>query len=379
MELKKDLPEIFDDFAESRRNAFLKVKNIKDRNIPVIGIFCTFFPKELAVAMNASVVSLCSTSDETIPAAEADLPKNLCPLIKASYGFGKTDKCPFFYFSDLIVGETTCDGKKKMYEYMAEFKPVHIMELPNRVSEEGVAFYRSEIIRMKEALEDMFGVTITENDIRRGIRIMNGERSAIKRLYGVMKADPAPMNGLDLLNVLVGTSFEFDKEAIPAQMDALSEKIINEGAPVSGKKRILITGCPMGGATLKIVRLIEENGGVVVGFENCTGAKAREENVDETIDDVYEALARKYMNIGCSVMSPNNRRFELLGRMIDEYRADAVVEMDLSACHTYAIETRAVKKFVESKGIPYMALETDYSASDIGQLTTRIAAFIEML
>ena len=67
------------------------------------------------------------------------------------------------------------------------------------------------------------------------------------------------------------------------------------------------------------------------------------------------------------------------GRMIDEYKADAVIEMDLSACHTYAIETRAVKKFVENKGIPYMALETDYSSSDIGQLTTRIAAFIEML
>ncbi len=135
----------------------------------------------------------------------------------------------------------------------------------------------------------------------------------------------------------------------------------------------------MGGATVKVVKIIEENGGVVVGYENCSGAKAKEENVDENSADVYEALARKYLNIGCSVMSPNPNRFDLLGRMIDEYKADAVIEMDLSACHTYAIETRAVKKFVENKGIPYMALETDYSSSDIGQLTTRIAAFIEML
>ena len=117
MELRKNLPEIFEDFAEGRRNAFLNVKKIKDQNKPVVGIFCTYFPQELAVAMNAAVVSLCATSDETIPAAEADLPKNLCPLIKSSYGFGKTDKCPFFFFSDLVVGETTCDGKKKMYEY----------------------------------------------------------------------------------------------------------------------------------------------------------------------------------------------------------------------------------------------------------------------
>ena len=83
------------------------------------------------MAAGAVVVSLCSTSDETIEEAEKDLPRNLCPLIKSSYGFGKTDKCPYFYFSDLVVGETTCDGKKKMYEYMAEFKAVHVMQLPN--------------------------------------------------------------------------------------------------------------------------------------------------------------------------------------------------------------------------------------------------------
>lgn len=82
------------------------------------------------MAMGAATVSLCSTSDETIPAAEKDLPRNLCSLIKSSYGFAKTDKCPFFYFSDVVVGETTCDGKKKMYEYMGEFKEVFIMELP---------------------------------------------------------------------------------------------------------------------------------------------------------------------------------------------------------------------------------------------------------
>ena len=111
MDLKKNLPEIFDEFAEGRRNAFLSVKEQKDKNIPVIGIFCTYFPQELAVAMGASVVSLCATSDETIPAAEEDLPKNLCPLIKSSYGFGKTDKCPFFFFSGLVVGETPWDGK----------------------------------------------------------------------------------------------------------------------------------------------------------------------------------------------------------------------------------------------------------------------------
>ena len=380
MDLKKNLPEIFDEFAEGRRNAFLSVKEQKDKNIPVIGIFCTYFPQELAVAMGASVVSLCATSDETIPAAEEDLPKNLCPLIKSSYGFGKTDKCPFFFFSDLVVGETTCDGKKKMYEYMAEFKPIHVMELPNRVSEDGLVLWKNEIIRMKEKLEEVFGITITEDDIRKGIQVKNAERSAIKKFYSIMKADELPVSGMDVQKALVGTTFNFDREAIPAQMDELIKRIQEEGTCLEKRPRILITGCPMGGATEKVVQIIEDNGGWCVAFENCTGAKAIEENVDESIEDVYEALPKKYMKIGCSCMAPNENRFELLGKMIDEYKADAVIDMELSACHTYAVETRRVKKFVnDEKKIPYLSIETDYSSADIGQLTTRISAFIEML
>lgn len=380
MEVKKNLPEVFENFADGRKNAFLNVKKIKDQNKPVIGIFCTYFPQELVIGMDAAVVSLCATSDETIPDAEQDLPKNLCPLIKSSYGFGKTDKCPFFYFSDLVVGETTCDGKKKMYEYLGQFKPVHVMELPNRVSEDGIKLFRKEIIRMKEKLEEVFGVTITEDDIRKGIQVKNAERSAIKRFYSIMQADPTPINGVDLLNTLVGTTFHFKREEIPAEMDALIEKIKNEGEPQEKRPRILVTGCPMGGATIKVVKAIEENGGRVVAYENCTGAKAIEENVDETNPDVYDALARKYMNIGCSCMSPNENRIKLLDQMIDDYKVDAVIDVVLQACHTYAVETRRINKFVnEEKKIPYMSIETDYSQSDVGQLNTRIAAFIEML
>lgn len=380
MEIKKNLPEIFEEFAEGRQKAFLNVKKIKDQNKPVIGIFCTFFPQELAIAMGAAVVSLCATSDETIPAAELDLPKNLCPLIKSSYGFGKTDKCPFFYFSDLVVGETTCDGKKKMYEYLGQFKPVHVMQLPNQVSEEGITFYRNEIVKMKEKLETFFEVTITEDDIRKAIKVKNAERSAIKRLYSVMKNDPAPISGEDLMNTLVGTTFNFDRESIPIQMDALVEKIEKEGNKEGKKPRILVTGCPMGGATMKVIKAIEEAGAVVVAYDNCTGAKAVEENVDESIADVYEALARKYMNIGCSVMSPNNNRLKLISELIDDYKVDGVVDMELHACHTYNVEKLTIERFVtEEKNIPYIQVETDYSQADVGQLKTRLSAFVEML
>ena len=335
------------------------------------------------MAMGAGCVSLCSTSDETIPEAEKDLPKNLCPLIKSSYGFAKTDKCPFFYFSDVVVGETTCDGKKKMYEYMSEFKDVFIMELPNSQREPGLQLWKGEIIRFKEYLEQKFGVTITEEQIREAVKTENQARQSLKKLYEVMKHDPAPIKGQDLFKVLYGSTFKFDRSLIPGEVDALTAKIEKEyaeGKMEEKKPRILITGCPIGGATEKVIRAVEDNGGIVVTFENCSGAKSIDKMVDEDAEDIYDAIARRYLNIGCSVMTPNPNRLELLGRLIDEYQVDGVVDMILQACHTYNVETNTIRKFVTGeKGIPYISVETDYSQADIGQLNTRLAAFVEML
>ena len=230
MEIIKDLPEVFEEFAEQRKNSFLAVKQLKDKGIPVIGAYCTYFPKEIAMAMGAATVGLCSTSDETISDAEKDLPKNLCPLIKSSYGFAKTDKCPFFYFSDVVVGETTCDGKKKMYEYMSEFKDVFVMELPNSQSAASMQLWKGEIIRFKEYLEEKFGVTITEEKIAEAIKEENEVRKSLKNLYEVMKHEPAPIKGHDLFKVLYGSGFKFDRKAIPAEVNALAEKIEKEYA-----------------------------------------------------------------------------------------------------------------------------------------------------
>ena len=383
MEVIKELPEVFEEFAEQRKNSFLAVKQLKDQGIPVVGSYCTYFPQEIAMAMGAATVSLCSTSDETIAEAEKDLPKNLCPLIKSSYGFAKTDKCPFFYFSDVVVGETTCHGKKKMYELMSKFKDTFVMELPNSQSEDSLKLWKKEIIRFKEYLEKKFDVEITEEQIREAVKVNNEARRSLKKLYEVMRHDPAPISGYDLFKVLYGSTFKFDRKQIPDEVNALVDKIEKEyaeGKMQEKKPRILITGCPIGGATEKVIRAVEDNGGIVVTYENCSGAKSIDKLVDENNPDVYDAIARRYLNIGCSVMTPNPNRFELLGRLIDEYQVDGVVEMTLQACHTYNVETLSVRRFVnEEKHIPYINVETDYSQADIGQLNTRITAFIEML
>ncbi|MEY1090350.1 double-cubane-cluster-containing anaerobic reductase [Morganella morganii] len=385
MSLVTQLPPIFSDFSDARQQGFLTVMELKEQGVPLVGTYCTFMPQEIAMAAGAAVVSLCSTSDETIEEAEKTLPRNLCPLIKSSYGFGKTDKCPYFYFSDIVVGETTCDGKKKMYEYMAEFKPVHVMQLPNNSeSAESVALWRSEIIRFQKRLEEQFGCEITEQGIRDAIDLRNRERRALTEFYRLGQLNPPAMTGREILSVVYGATFKFDKRALIGELETLTAKVRAEyaaGKRLDPRPRILITGCPIGGAAEKVVRIIEENGGWVVGYENCTGAKATEQCVDENPQaDVYDALTEKYLAIGCSCISPNTQRLNMLSEMVQDYQVDGVIDVILQACHTYAVESLLINRHIREKhDIPYMAIETDYSTSDAGQLATRIAAFIEML
>lgn len=383
MKVERELPEIFEEFGEQKKKSFLEIKEYKDRGIPVVGMYCAYFPPELAIAAGAVPVALCSFAEETIPAAEKVMPKSMCPLVKSSYGFAIEDRCPLFYFSDLIIGETTCDGKKKMYEMMMEFKPVHVMELPNSQSERGYEFWKNEIIRAKEYLEEFFHVIITEKMLRDAVHLNNCIRMSLKSLCELMKLDPAPVSGEDIQKMVIGSKYRFDFHETPELVQGVREKILEEyrqGKKLDKRVRILITGCPIGGDSLKVIRAIEQNGGVVVATENCSGVRAISTMVEEDTEDIYDAIARKYLSIGCSIMTPNDNRIELLGEIIEEYRVDGVVEVILRGCHSTGAESFYIRKFVnEEKHLPYIAIDTDYSNADIGQITTRLTAFIEMI
>lgn len=377
MKLVQDLPGIFEEFGEKRREAFLEVKEYKDKGVPVVGMYCAYFPTELAMAVGAIPVGLCSFSNETVTPAERELPKSMCPLVKSSYGFAIEDKCPFFHFADLVIGETTCDGKKKMYELMAEFKPVFVMELPNSQSEKGLEFWRREVIRTKEYFEEFFHVIITDEMIHHAVHLSNEIRRSLKELCEVMKLDPAPVFGTDIQKMINGSKYRFDFKTTPELVDAVTEKILEEyqqGKHLESRPRILVTGCPIGGDTMKILEGIEENGGVVVAVENCSGVKTLDQMVDETQEDIYGAIAKRYLSTGCSIMTPNDNRIELIGRIIEEYHVDGVVEMILSGCHATGAESIYIRKFVnEEKNLPYISIDTDYSSADKGQISTRLA------
>ena len=181
-----------------------------------------------------------------------------------------------------------------------------------------------------------------------------------------------------------GEAYKFDRDERNAAIKRLLEQVraayeAGERPVSSSAKRIMLTGCPLGGAIEKICGAIEDHGGVVVCYDTCGGTRSSGLMVDEEAEDVVHAMAERYMKVGCSVLTPNKTRLDNLPGLMEEYRIDGIVEVVLQACHTYNVEAARIRKIAQAHGMPYLCLETDYSQMDTGQINTRVEAFLEML
>ncbi|MDD1681202.1 MAG: 2-hydroxyacyl-CoA dehydratase family protein [Methanoregula sp.] len=365
-------------------NASAAIKSVREQGKKFVGFYCVFAPQELIVAADAVPVTLCATKEEPIADGEKYLPRNFCPLIKSSYGFAITEKCAFFNNSEFIIGETTCDGKKKMFELMETFKPTVVLEVPQSAKgETQKKYWRSEVARCKAEIEKRLGVTITDEKMKAAIKELNEQRALMRELASLNTAIPAPLSGLDMLKVMWARNFTFDRAAFNQQLkDLIAElktmKAKGEGAFPKTAKRIIVTGVPTGVGAEKVLKIIEESGAAIVYIENCSGMKQYLHDVAAT-GSPLEAIADKYLQTPCSCMSPNNGRLELLAKLAKEYHADGVVDITWIGCHTYNVESRVLKEYLAKHGnVPLLQIETDYSQGDSGQIRTRVEAFLEM-
>ena len=348
----------------------------KKQGRPVVGITCEFTPRELIMASGGVPVCLCGGSAKTIPAAEQYLPANLCPLIKSTFGYHVMRTNPFLEMADLVVAETTCDGKKKMFELMAESRPVYVMELPQKQDDpDAFEHWVVELRKLKNELESRFSVEITDEKITEAIRVMNRERALRRELAELMRADSPPLTGRQLLD------FKSTISGIPADLEQYEKAIRafsdKTGEDASGRVRVLLTGVPVVHGAERVVDIIEESGGLIVCMENCTGLKPIIEDV-ETEPDPIRALARKYFRLPCAVMTKNTRRLDYLKKLAAEYRAQCVIDLIWQACATYDVESYQVRRLAENDlHLPYLRIETDYSPSDSARIAVRVEALFE--
>jgi benzoyl-CoA reductase/2-hydroxyglutaryl-CoA dehydratase subunit BcrC/BadD/HgdB len=190
---------------------------------------------------------------------------------------------------------------------------------------------------------------------------------------------------LDLLPIMESRGFIVDLESYGVHLEQLLQvlrelKELGVSAAPPDAPRILLTGCPVGKGSEKVLRLIEEAGGIVVCQENCTGIKSFDPLIDETDEDPYRAIARHYLQTPCSCLTPNTGRFDLIARLIKDFRIQGVVDLTWRCCLTYSVESHLLQEFLGKTGqTPFLHLETDYSSWDVEQLKTRVEAFLEVV
>ncbi len=366
-----------------------ELQEAREKGQKILGTFCLYVPDELIFAVNAISVGLCGGTNFSNYASEGIIPANTCPLIKSAVGFALGNICPYFASLDLLVGETTCDGKKKAWEVLEKNYPVkmHVVETPQcKDRPQAREHFIAELKALAKKLEEITGNKLTEKNLKSTMERIENRRNQIRRLYETRKTDPPPISGKDAL-LVSQVAFYDDPDREIQMIGKLAvelEQRVKDGVGVfeKGTKRILISGTPMAVPNWKLHHLIETSGAVVVCEETCTGTRyfdAKLEITGKDVDGLIRNLADRYLNINCACFTPNAARTEDIKRLVTEYNADGVVLYSLSFCQPYIMESLMIVKELKEMGIPTISIETDYSSEDVGQLQTRIQAFLEMI
>jgi len=369
--------------GEPSKRVLQYVKSKKEQNYPVVGIYCGYAPIEMIQSLGIVPAILCSFSNIPIESAETVLPANLCPLIKSSYGFIIEGTCPFYSISQAVIAETTCDGKKKMFELIADIKPTFVMDLPQLPDELSAKDnWKNMILNLKTFLESSFDRTTSDEQIERSLQSANRKNKLMEKIFSFAALNPSVISWQEMYDVAFIALPSTGEEIIPTLKRLIEklEKRVKEGFYFGNHNtpRVMVTGCPIGGDATKIFNIIEASGGVVVVPDSCTGMKTFMGQFEENTGDPIGALANRYLKIPCACMTPNNKRLVDISNMIDQFKPDVVIDFVLQACHAYNVESYKLGQHVSEKhGLPFLKVESDYSDGDTGQLKTRIQALLE--
>jgi benzoyl-CoA reductase/2-hydroxyglutaryl-CoA dehydratase subunit BcrC/BadD/HgdB len=364
-----------------------ELAKLREAGNKVVGAFCIYAPEEIAYAANATMVGLCGGADFSVPDAEAVLPRNLCPLIKSFYGFKLNRTCPYFQSSDLVVGETTCDGKKKVYELLNELIPTYVLEIPHRPdTAQGKEFWLKELEAFKAEMEKLTGNEITAEKLKEAIDLINNKRKALKRLADVRAKSPSPISGLDAL-LINQISFNDNPLRFTAKVnelcDELDERVRKrEGVADKDASRLMVSGCPMAIPNWKLHSIAQAAGATVVAEESCIGTRYFTDLVEpkgDQLKDLLWALVEKYSKIPCACFTPNNARTKNVVQLAKQFDVDGVLYYTLMCCHDYNVEGVKVERALKTEGMPILKIETDYAFGDAEQIKTRVEAFLEII
>lgn len=358
---------------------------LHDMGQKVIGYFCCFVPEEIIAAFDMLPYRIQGSQTEAIDQADAYMETTSCPFARSCLNLALKGKYDFF---DGFVVPHACDTIEQLYTIWRETKPSalnHFINVPHMRGSSSDTFYRQELNAFIAALEAWSGRTLDMGKLKEAIKLYNKRRALLRELYELRKSDPPIVSGVEVTEAVVAGM------GIPAleHIDLLRKFIAEiKTRPVVQKARqprIFIWGNELDDAAF--IRLVEESGAEVVMDDLCTGTRFFWADVPET-EDPLEGIVTRYVNTLCprthqpqaaSRAEDLENRFGHIGRFVRDWKADGAIFYIIRYCDTCELEGPDLREYLQGMKLPVLMIEDDYSTSTIGQLRTRIQAFLEMI
>jgi len=343
-----------------------------------IGSFCIYLPDEISMAAGVLNIPLCGGSGFSVNYADKILPRDICPLVRSTFGMALSGTCPYKTLKDCVVGETTCDAKKKTWDLL-NFR---VLEVPQKKNDIDRNLWLAEVKDFAGQMEALSGRTITASSLRAGIRKQNRKRNVLNAINDFRKLTEPPISGLDALLVSqVAMNMDIDTflETGKALLEELEDRAVKGiSAYQEPGVRVLMAGTPSPMGYAKVHAAAEMSGLRVVIDESCTGLRYSRNNVPEdieTVDGMMQAIADRYFDIDCACFTPNTERRENLREMVNGFRVEAVVHNILQYCHGFNVEAGVMDKVLLEMNVPSMKIVSDYSQEDFEQIRIRMESF----
>jgi benzoyl-CoA reductase subunit C len=371
-----DTATTIDIFRDVLKDPSKVARDWKVQGRRVVGYRCLYVPEEIIYAADMLPYPIYGTPDP-VGLADSYFQSCTCEFIRNIFDHALDGKLDFV---DELVLANTCDVVRRLYDMWDTYIPssdVYMVNNPQKLLDEtNHAYYREELDRFRARMESLSGNKITDEKLQAAIGLYNETRTLLKDICMLRKADTPPLSGEEVLDIVMAVTIMPKDQANPLLRQLLEELKSREVAERFGP-RILITGSIIDNPAL--IRMVEEEGGMVVADDLCNTSRYFWHQVDKD-DDPMEALY-KYLNKRplCACMHPPDVRLEFLRELIANFKVEAVIYFNLKYCHPFLYEAPLFQKELEAQGVPTNVLEVGHDMSGHGQLRTRIQAFIEML
>jgi predicted CoA-substrate-specific enzyme activase len=354
---------------------------IERRDVKKVGYLCNYVPVELLAASGLAATRLARCGDsEVVSRGELITKSVFCDFTKSLLGHFAT-KDPLHEALDRVYTFYTCDAMKATAEAVDNFfKPTRGYVVPrNNDRESARVFFRQEILNFRRDLETLAGRPISGDDVALRIRQYNRARTLVREISDLRKRRNPPLTGRDFLEVTRLFHVLPPEELIPLLQDIRARlAAVPDGS--GGRLRLMMAGGVVADGDRRVLDLIEDEiGARVVVEDHCTGLSPFLHDTAED-GDPWRALADAYLDQApCARQFPLERRIDVSAQLAREYRVDGVIYSYLKFCPCYGLTKNVFLRRFQSLGIPALELASDYSHGDIGQIRTRIEAFVEVL